>query len=77
MSTKKSNSAVGEDAVAVDAPAADEARPLYRIAGLGLHGFHRAGRHWPREGAEVAREDFTDEQWAALEGEPMISIKAL
>jgi len=49
----------------------------HRIAGIPEHGFYRAGRHWPREGVEVLRADFTDEQWATLEAEPRLVISSL
>lgn len=51
--------------------------PTHRISGLPELGFCRAGRHWPREGVEVRRDDFDDQQWAALETEPRISVVAL
>lgn len=55
-----------------------EQTPLtHRIAGTPERGFYRAGRHWPREGVEVARADFDDEQWAALEAEPRLVVVAL
>lgn len=50
---------------------------IHRVAGVPQKGFYRAGRHWPREGVEVARSDFTDDQWAALEAEPNVTIKPL
>lgn len=49
----------------------------HRIAGQAPKGFYRLGRFWPPEGVEVNREDFDDEQWLALEGEPKLSIKPL
>lgn len=51
--------------------------PTYRIAGTPEKGFYRAGRHWPREGVEVNRADFTDAEWSALEGEPRLNIRVL
>lgn len=65
------------DNAAVVVPAAAETCQKYRISGLGLHGFHRAGRHWPREGVDVERGELTDVQWSALEAEPLIAIKPL
>lgn len=62
----------GESAV-LDASAA----PTHRIVGHGQNGFWRAGKHWPVEGLDVVRDDFDDEQWAALEAEPKLSIKTL
>lgn len=57
--------------------APDVAAAWHRIAALPASGFCRAGRRWFREGEAVRREDFTDEQWAALEGEPMLAVVAL
>lgn len=37
-------------------------------------GFRRAGRAWSAAGEVVARADFTDEEWAALEAESEIVI---
>lgn len=54
-----------------------EPEATHRIAGQSPTGFWRAGRHWPPEGIEVNKADFTDEQWAALEGELKLSIKPL
>lgn len=50
---------------------------VYRISAIPAGGFCRAGRRWFREGEEVNRQDFSDEQWAALTGEPMLTIVAL
>lgn len=55
-----------------EAPAA-----THHIAALPAAGFCRAGRRWFREGEEVNRQDFSDEQWAALTGEPMLTVVAL
>jgi len=52
-------------------------KPTHRIVGHGQNGFWRAGKHWPVEGLDVVRDDFDDEQWAALEAEPKLSIKTL
>lgn len=57
--------------------AAGEPAATHRIVALPAAGFCRAGRRWHREGEAVRREDFTDEQWAALEGEPMLAVVAL
>lgn len=67
------------EVVAAGSPdvAAGEPAATHRIAALPAAGFCRAGRRWHREGEEVRREDFTDEQWAALQGEPMLSVVAL
>jgi hypothetical protein len=51
--------------------------PTHHVSGVPEKGFYRAGRHWPREGVEVVRADFTDAQWVALEAEPNIVIKSL
>lgn len=40
-------------------------------------GFHRAGKFWTREETMINRADFTDEQWEAIEAEPMLSIQQL
>lgn len=49
------------------------------IAGLEVQskqaGFRRAGRAWPSEATFVALAELTDEQIAALEAEPMLSVK--
>lgn len=50
---------------------------VYRINAIPAAGFCRAGRRWFREGEEVNRQDFSDEQWAALTGEPMLTVVAL
>lgn len=49
----------------------------HRIAATTEKGFYRAGRHWPREGVEIDRAEFSDQQWSALEGEPMLTVKTL
>ena len=49
----------------------------YRITAIPAAGFCRAGRRWFREGEDVNRQDFSDEQWAALAGEPMLTVVAL
>lgn len=54
-----------------------DSEATHRIAGQSQTGFWRAGRHWPPEGIDVNKADFTDEQWAALEGELKLSIKPL
>ena len=65
-----------EDAAdAVAAQAQSVAGPShYRIRSITPRGFCRAGRRWSAAGDIVAREDFTDEQWLALEAEPMLSV---
>ena len=40
-------------------------------------GFHRAGKFWTREETKINHADFTDEQWDALEAEPMLTIQQL
>lgn len=40
-------------------------------------GFHRAEKFWSREETKVNQADFTDDQWAALEAEPMLTITTL
>lgn len=49
---------------------------VYCIRAIPAGGFCRAGRRWFREGEEVNRCDFSDAQWAALKGEPMLSVVA-
>lgn len=49
----------------------------HRIAALPAAGFCRAGRRWPREGEEVSRDEFSDEQWAAIESEPLLVVVEL
>ena len=69
----------GQDAPTAAAAATDPAPAVttHRISGVPAHGFYRAGRHWPREGVEVARADFTKAQWAALEAEPRLTVTRL
>lgn len=54
-----------------------KAAPTYRISARPERGFHRAGRYWPRQGVEVARAEFTDEQWAAIEAEPLLTVSEI
>lgn len=49
----------------------------HRISAIPANGFCRAGRRWYREGEAVDRASFSDDQWAALEGEPLLNITAL
>ena len=59
--------------VAVDAETPAEIAPAtHRVAATPSAGFWRAGRCWPRDGVEVARTDFSDEQWAAIKAEPKL-----
>lgn len=48
----------------------------HTVRAMSAKGFWRAGRFWPPEETPVFREDFTDEQWQALESEPAIAIKS-
>ena len=65
-------------AKAAPKPAAKAGKPKrgerFTIRANRKRGFHRAGRFWPAGGETVARDDFTDEQWAALEGESMLTV---
>ena len=63
--------------VAVNAEIAAEKPATHRIAATPAAGFWRAGRYWPRDGVEVAQADFSEEQWAAIEAEPKLVVKAL
>lgn len=51
------------------------------IAGLEVQskqaGFRRAGRAWPSEATFVALDELSDEDVAALEAEPMLSVKRI
>lgn len=51
------------------------------IAGLEVQskqaGFRRAGRAWPSEATFVALDELSDEQIAALEAEPMLSVNRI
>jgi|JI10StandDraft_1071094.scaffolds.fasta_scaffold155962_2 hypothetical protein len=69
-------------------PAVTEAAPVepaapaapqftHRITAVPAAGFCRAGRRWYREATAVNRDDFSDEQWAAIEDEPMLVVVAL
>lgn len=69
-------------------PAVTEAAPIepavteapqftHRITAVPAAGFCRAGRRWYHEATAVNRDDFSDEQWAALEAEPMLVVVAL
>lgn len=65
-----------------DTPVEDPETPpaptnTHMIAAIPATGFCRAGRRWYREGEAVDRADFTAEQWAALEAEPLLTITAL
>lgn len=70
---------VEQPEVAGDTPPPDPEpnAATHEIAATPEKGFWRAGRHWPRAGLAVARADFTDDQWAALEAEPKLTIKPL
>ena len=57
------------------APAAPQF--THRITAVLAAGFCRAGRRWYHEATAVNRDDFSDEQWAALEAEPMLVVVAL
>lgn len=57
--------------------AASPAAPTHRIAAIAGAGFCRAGRRWPRDGVDVTRSDFTDEEWVALTAEPLLVVTAL
>jgi len=75
--TKTENQAAGQNEAATEETVSAGPQPTHRIVGHGQNGFYRAGRHWPQEGVDVVRDDFTDDQWAALEAEPKLSIKTL
>lgn len=49
----------------------------YLVSAKPTNGFWRAGRHWPKDGVVVSRSGFDDEQWAALEAEPALSVTRL
>lgn len=46
----------------------------YFIVKAKTEGFRRGGRAWSEAGERVARADFTDEQWAAIEAESELAI---
>lgn len=82
MTTKPTTKAAAKTPAAPAAPIAPEltikaAVFTHHIAATVDKGFYRAGRHWPREGVEVDRAEFSDEQWSALEGEPKLTVKTL
>jgi hypothetical protein len=60
-------------------PPAEAALPVasHRIAAIPAAGFCRAGQRWPQAGVDVSRADFDDEQWAALQAEPLLAVVAL
>jgi hypothetical protein len=69
-------------------PAVTEAAPVepaapgaslftHRITAVPEKGFCRAGRRWYREGTAVNRDDFSDEDWEALEAEPLLVVVSL
>lgn len=66
-----------EDEVTGDGTGTTLPELTHRIAATPERGFYRAGRHWPREGIDVHRDDFADEQWLALEAEPRLVITTL
>lgn len=72
---------VAETAAAqIDPPATDQgAAPVFthRITAVPETGFCRSGRRWYREGTDVNHGDFDDEQWEALEAEPMLVVVSL
>jgi len=37
-------------------------------------GFRRGGRAWTTAETRVSRKDFTSEQWAAIEAEPLLLV---
>ena len=65
---------------AIEQPGTEQAATAeqftHRITAVPEKGFCRAGRRWYREGTAVNRDDFSDEQWAALEAEPMLVVVA-
>lgn len=75
------DAALAERAVTEAAPV-EPAAPAatmftHRITAVPEKGFCRAGRRWYREATAVNRDDFSDEQWAAIEDEPMLVVVAL
>lgn len=62
-----------QDAKAQDAPPA-QVRLLVRAR---VAGFRRAGRAWPAEPVMVAASEFTAEQIARLNAEPMLVVEEL
>jgi len=38
-------------------------------------GFWRCGTFFPKDGKEVAKEDFTDAQWEVLKAEPNLTVQ--
>lgn len=49
----------------------------HEIKAIEARGFCRAGMRWFQEGTFVNRDDWSDEQWAALIGEPKLVVRAL
>lgn len=49
----------------------------HEIKAVPAKGFCRAGRRWPQESTFTHRDDWTDEQWAALTGEANLIVRPL
>ncbi|UWQ00848.1 hypothetical protein K3X44_10010 [Aliiroseovarius crassostreae] len=45
------------------------------VSATSKDGFWRCGRHFTNAGIPVSKEDFTDKEWARLEGEKMLRIR--
>ena len=63
---------------AIEQPGAAQAATAeqftHRITAVPAKGFCRAGRRWYREATHVNRDDFSAEDWDALEAEPMLVV---
>lgn len=59
------------------APKSAAAEFTHSIKAAPAKGFWRAGKFWTREGMDVNRADYSDDQWAALEAESNLTIQAL
>lgn len=66
-----------EGAVVGELSEEDSPVMTHEIKAIEARGFCRAGIRWFQEGTFVNRDDWSDEQWAALTGEPKLVIRAL
>lgn len=55
----------------------DEYAFTHEIKAVPAKGFCRAGRRWPQESSFTHRDDWTDDQWAALTGEANLIVRPL
>jgi hypothetical protein len=65
------------EAAPVEPPAPAAPQFTHLITAVPEKGFCRAGRRWYRDATHVNRDDFSAEDWAALEAEPMLVVVSL